>query len=180
MGIIGFSRTCYHVEGALIEDPKLFAAASITDGVDESYMQYLLSGIESDSIAVESEQRKIYGTTPFGAGLGTWIRQAPGFRLDRVQTPLLIGAIEGPTSVLSEWEIYASLRNQKKPVDLMYIPNGQHILQKPLDRLASQQSNVDWFRFWLQGYEDPVPAKRAQYARWQGLRKLQLTNRGGG
>jgi len=30
---------------------------------------------------------------------------------------------------------------------------------------ASQQGNVDWFRFWLKGEEDPDPAKAEQYAR---------------
>ena len=84
-------------------------------------------------------------------------------------TPLQIQAI-GPSSVLAEWEIYASLRQQHKPVDMMYIPGGQHILQKPLDRLASQQGAVDWFRFWLQSYDDGAAAKRAQYDRWRMMR----------
>jgi hypothetical protein len=72
--------------------------------------------------------------------------------------------------VLAEWEIYASLRQQHKPVDMVYIPEGQHVLQKPLDRLASQQIAVDWFRFWLQGFEDTAANKRAQYGRWQNIR----------
>jgi hypothetical protein len=94
----------------------------------------------------------MYGTTPFGKGLAVWAKNAPSFQMDGVHTPFLIGAI-GPTSLFAlEWEIYASLHMQKKPVDMMYIAGGQHVLQKPLDRLASQQSNVDWFRFWLQGY----------------------------
>jgi len=172
VGVIGFSRTCYYVEGALIKDPQLFTAASITDGVDESYMQYMLFGMEQP----QPEQEQMYGTTPFGQGLMAWVKNAPSFQLDRVHTPLLIGTI-GPESILEEWEIYASLRMQKKPVDLLYIPDGQHILQKPLDRLASQQSNVDWFRFWLQGYEDPDSTKAAQYRRWEALRKLQEANR---
>jgi hypothetical protein len=107
--------------------------------------------------------------------LAVWAKNAPGFQLDRVRTPLLIGTLS-PAPILGEWEIYASLRMQKKPVDLMYLPQRdgyQHILQRPLDRLASQQTNVDWFRFWLQRYEDPDPAKVAQYKRWEGLRKLQ-------
>jgi hypothetical protein len=37
-------------------------------------------------------------------------------------------------------------------------------------RLVAQTGNVDWFRFWLQGYEDPDPTKQSQYARWRGLR----------
>jgi hypothetical protein len=76
---------------------------------------------------------------------------------------------------LEEWEIYASLWKQGKPVDLVYFPNGQHILQKPLERLASQQGNVDWFRFWLKGEEEADPIKARQYALWRQLRKQRLT-----
>jgi hypothetical protein len=56
---------------------------------------------------------------------------------------------------------------------MLYLPDGQHILQKPLERLASQQGTVDWFRFWLEGEEDPDPAKAEQYRRWRELRALQ-------
>ena len=42
---------------------------------------------------------------------------------------------------------------------------------KPLERLESQQGNVDWLRFWLQDYENSDPAKRAQYTRWRLLRE---------
>jgi len=164
VGIIGFSRTCWYVETALIDYPHLFTAASITDGVDQSYMQYLLFN--------QREGEQIYGTSPFGHGLEAWAEGAASFHLDQVHTPLLITAIS-PPSVLGEWEIYSSLRMQKKPVDFMYIPEGLHILQKPLDRLASQQGTVDWFRFWLQEYEDPSLAKAVQYRRWEALRKLQ-------
>lgn len=36
--------------------------------------------------------------------------------------------------------------------------------------------NVDWFRFWLQDYEDPDPTKAEQYACWHELRKMQQQN----
>jgi hypothetical protein len=76
-------------------------------------------------------------------------------------------------SVLGEWETYSSLLQQGKPVDLIYLPSGQHILQKPLDRYASEQGNVDWFRFWLKGYERPNPEDPDQYKRWEHLRELR-------
>jgi len=171
VGIIGFSRTCYYVESALIKDPKRFAAASIADGVDESYMNYLLFGVGRS----HDEGEQIYGSPPFGDGLKRWVEHAPGFHLDRIQTPLRIEAIT-PGSVLQEWEIYASMVKQEKAVDLIYLPDGQHILQKPLERLASQQGNVDWFRFWLKGEEDSDPKKAAQYTRWRELRKVQEEN----
>ena len=171
VGIIGFSRTCYHAESALIQYPEQYSAASIADGIDASYLQHLLFGEGSDYIHTGEG---IYGVSPFGDGLKKWVEAAPGFNLNRVQTPLLIQAIL-PPAVLEEWEIYASLRLQHKPVDLMYIPDGQHILQKPLERLASQQTNLDWFRFWLQGYEDPDKSKVEQYQRWEELCDLQVT-----
>jgi dipeptidyl aminopeptidase/acylaminoacyl peptidase len=167
IGVVGFSWTCWYAVDALIDAPDLFAAATIADGFDDSYMQYLLFGVDGGPIRKQME--RIYGTMPFGAGLNTWVKEAPGFHLDQVRAPVRIEAIN-PTSVLQEWELYSSLRMQGKPVDLIYFPHGTHIHQAPLERLESQQGDVDWFRFWLEGYVDPDPSKRAQYLRWERLR----------
>ena len=172
VGIIGFSRTCWYVESALIRDPERFAAATISNGVDWSYIQYRLFGVDDASAG---ETIGSYGAKPIGDGLHRWVELAPGFHLDRVHAPLRLEAEHG-SSILTEWEIYSSLRDQGKPVDLIYFPNAQHILEKPLERMASQQGDVDWFRFWLQGYEDPDPTKAAQYKHWHELRKLQERN----
>jgi hypothetical protein len=115
----------------------------------------------------------IYGAKPFGQGLKTWIESAPGFNLDKVDVPVRVEAASGIGAVMEEWEIYSSLYLQGKPVELIYFPDGAHPLVKPLERLASEQGNVDWFRFWLKGEEDPDPSKTDQYARWHELRKLQ-------
>jgi hypothetical protein len=155
------------VETALIKYPKLFAAATITDGIDQSYIQYHL--LSEDPI-YSSQIEHMYGAKPFGEGLHPWLASASGFHLDKVATPLRIEAI-GPMSVLLEWEIYSSLREQGKPVELAYIPQGYHVLQRPLDRLASGEGAVDWFRFWLQDNEDPNKTKLAQYRRWREMKK---------
>jgi dipeptidyl aminopeptidase/acylaminoacyl peptidase len=170
VGIVGFSRTCWYVEHALIDDPNRFAAASIVDGTDHSYMQEMFFGPTWD----RSEAQNIYAAKPFGDGLEKWLELAPSFHLDKIRSPLMITSI-GPPSILLEWEIYSSLYQQKKPVDLIYIPAGDHILQKPLERLFSQQITVDWFRFWLQGYVDPDPMKHQQYVRWRQMMDLRLT-----
>jgi dipeptidyl aminopeptidase/acylaminoacyl peptidase len=167
VGVVGFSWTCWYVVNALIKAPKLFAAATIADGLDNSYMQYVLFG--PGPANTHEQMDRIRGGSPFGPGLERWIEQAPGFHLDQVHTPVRIEAIN-PTSVLQEWELYASLYMQHKPVDLIYFPEGTHIHQRPLERLESQQGSVDWLRFWLQGYEDPDPNKRSQYQRWQEMK----------
>lgn len=169
VGVIGFSWTCWYVENALIKMPRLFAAATIADGVDHSYMEYHLA---EGSSKIQQQEETIIGSKPIGDGLKRWLEVAPGFHLDKVETPLRIEAIN-PLSLLGEWEIYSSLRMQKKAVDLIYFPKGTHIHQRPLERLESQQGDVDWFRFWLQGYEDPDPTKKEQYKRWEHLKDLR-------
>jgi hypothetical protein len=57
--------------------------------------------------------------------------------------------------------------------------NAPHILVKPHERYISQQSAVDWYDFWLNGHEDPDPAKRDQYTRWRELRKQAQEPRSG-
>ena len=74
------------------------------------------------------------------------------------------------------WEPYAMLRYLHKPVDLIMLNTDEHVLTNPAVRMASQGGTVDWFRFWLQDYEDPTPAKAAQYARWRELKKMQEEN----
>jgi dipeptidyl aminopeptidase/acylaminoacyl peptidase len=138
----------------------------VADGADFSYVQYLFDGDDS------GHDERIHGGKPLGKNLANYMSLSVASNSDKIKAPLRIEAIS-PYSVLDEWELFSSLKMQHKPVDLIYFPDGQHILQKPLERLASQQGNVDWFRFWLQGYEDPDPGKADQYKRWQHLKDLQ-------
>jgi dipeptidyl aminopeptidase/acylaminoacyl peptidase len=164
VGIIGFSRTCWFVEESLLESPDRFAAAVIADGVDQSYFQYMLVAPEWPAL----ESQRYNGGKPIGKGLDSWIKSAPDFRLSELRTPLRLQAIT-PASLLGEWEIYASLRIQHKPVDLLYLPLGQHVLQNPAELMASEQGDVDWFRYWLKGEEDRGSEKKTQYERWDKL-----------
>jgi hypothetical protein len=75
-----------------------------------------------------------------------------------------------------DWEWFEASTLLGKPVDMVMLEDGDHVLEKPWERLVSQQGNVDWFDFWLKGEEDPDPAKAEQYARWHELRKVQEQN----
>ena len=78
--------------------------------------------------------------------------------MDKIETPLRIQTLY-PLSLLSDWPWYTGLSQLGKPVEMIYIPEGAHILEKPWDRMVSQQGNVDWFCFWLKSEEDPDPVK---------------------
>ena len=165
VGIIGFSRTCYYVTHMLVFSKYRIAAAVIADGVDADYFQYFaFPDVDPDSEALN-------GGAPFGDGLSSWIERVAAFHMDRVRTPLRIQAI-GANSLLEEWIWFSGLSGLEKPVDMVYLPGGSHILQKPWERMVSQQGDVDWFCFWLKGEEDPDPTKTEQYKRWRELRAL--------
>jgi hypothetical protein len=168
VGIIGFSRTVFYVLEALTTSHLRFRAASITDGITVGYMDFLdcvglPDGFNDDKVG-------IIGTEPFGDGLAQWLKASPDFHLDKVSTPLRVVATRG-LGVVGMWEPYAILEAMHKPVDLIVLNTREHVLEDPVMRLVAQTGNVDWFRFWLQGYEDPDPAKQSQYARWRRLRE---------
>jgi len=167
VGIIGFSRTGLHVHYALTHSDLHFAAAVVADGSDGGYSQYLQFLNASPYTATDSELTN--GAMPFGPGIESWIQRSPEFSLDKVETPLLIEALNA-SSLSFQWATFVGLRRLSKPVDFLYLPTAQHILQKPWDRLASQQTVIDWFAFWLLGREDPDPQKAGEYAKWRELR----------
>jgi len=142
------------------------------------YFQYVL---DPDG-GIGSEAEKMIAL-PFGDGLQKWLQLSPSFNIDKVTTPLLDVGL-GPHSLLFMWLPYAMMHHLNKPVELVMLNmddglgtlSAEHVLTNPGFRLASQGGSVDWFRFWLQGYEDPNPGKKTQYRRWEALRHLQEQN----
>ena len=169
IGITGFSRTYWYVTYALTHSKHHFAAADIADGVDYSYFQYMV--ISNFYQTWASEFDKTNGSPPFGKGLLKWLKVSPAFLMDKIEAPLRIQTLY-PASLLSDWDWFSGLTALGKPVEMIYLPEGTHILEKPWDRMVSQQGNVDWFCFWLKGEEDPDPAKAEHYKRWHNLRAL--------
>lgn len=169
VGIIGFSRTVFYVEYALTESRYHFAAATIADGFDGGYMNFLLYG-GRDYVAVNGSH------LPFGPSLKSWIKNSPGFNLEKVSTPVRL-EYYGRGEFLGGWQWFAGLSLLHKPVDFIWLPCGPHLLVKPRERLTSEQGNVDWFAFWLEDTEDPDPSKREEYVRWTGLRQLLREHR---
>jgi hypothetical protein len=170
VGITGFSRTYWYVTYTLTHSKRPFAAAAIADGVDYGYFQYMAFSNLSPAFPASFED--VNGAPPFGKGLRAWLKRSPSFLMDKIDTPLRIQTLN-PSSLLSDWGWYTGLFRLSKPVELIYIPEGTHILEKPWDRMISQQGNVDWFCFWLKSEEDPDPTKTEQYKRWRELHRLK-------
>jgi dipeptidyl aminopeptidase/acylaminoacyl peptidase len=178
VGVMGFSRTGWYVEFMLAHSKHLYAAATATDNVQYSFGEYwyLRSGRTTNAYDA------MYGGPPYGETFPSWRDYSISFNLDKVHTPLLLEEMgygikydnihTPPDSLAVSFEIFSGLNRIGKPVELYYYPNESHLPDHPLARLASLQRNVDWYRFWLQGYQRPNPEDPNQYGRWQHMKEL--------
>lgn len=174
VGLIGFSRSSWKVDYMLTHSKlKLAAASSADSGIYNYGSFWLFDGWPGDPIIAG------YGGPPFGGTRENWLRGAPALNADRVRTPVLMeytghSSREEPVAA---YEFYTALQRLGKPVELFFYPKGNHPLDTPFERVASLQRNVDWFRFWMQGYEGKPPAYDPdQYVRWRELREQQRWN----
>jgi dipeptidyl aminopeptidase/acylaminoacyl peptidase len=161
VGLMGFSRTSWTVDFTLTHSEETWAAAVSADSGIYNYGTYL------GDKALRSGMAAMYGGPPYGETFKVWLDYAPAFSARRVRTPLLM-QYNGKISMAAEF--YSALVVQGKPVELVLFPEGKHILELPLQRVGSMQGSVDWFRFWLQGYENPNSQYPGQYSRWRTLR----------
>ncbi|WP_240922496.1 Atxe2 family lasso peptide isopeptidase [Oleiagrimonas sp. C23AA] len=97
-----------------------------------------------------------------------WRQIAPTLNLDKIHAPILMQFPEQEYMFSLGYAIPLMLSHR---ADLYVFPNEPHNKFQPRHKLAVYERNLDWFRFWLQGYEDPAPSKRTQYKRWQAMRE---------
>jgi dipeptidyl aminopeptidase/acylaminoacyl peptidase len=175
VGIIGFSRYGWYTEFILAHSQNHFKAATATDNVQYSLSGYWLGG----EMAIPGYDA-IYDGPPYGDSLKNWLKYSVSFNLDKFRTPLLMEVMGyGDRSQNTETvpnltffdEIFTGLNRLGRPVELYYYPTENHQPDHPKARLATLQRNLDWYRYWLQGYERPDPEDPEQYSRWQRFQK---------
>lgn len=175
VGIIGYSRTGWYTEFALAHARTRYRAASVTDNVEYSLGEYWLS---RRPLSMQAYDR-MYGGSPYGRMLQSWLDYSVSFNLAKIHTPLLMeqmgygvhySDVETlPIGLTTPFEVFGGLSFLHRPVELYYYPNETHTMDHPKARLENLQRNLDWFRFWLQGYERPSPEDAGQYERWHKL-----------
>jgi Tol biopolymer transport system component len=179
IGIVGFSRTGWYTEFILAHSQTHYAAATVADNVQYSLGEYWLL---HDQGTIKSYDLT-YGGPPYGATFENWLKYSVSFNLDKIHTPLLMEEMGNgaqysdinapPIGLAASFEVFTGLNRLNRPVELYYYPNESHTPDHPQARLATLQRNLDWYRFWLQGYERPNPEDPGQYKRWEHLRELQ-------
>ena len=103
-----------------------------------------------------------------------WRVFSPALNVGRISTPVLM---QFPAQeVRHAAEFHARLSNTATPVEMYAFPEEAHVKIQPRHRYAVYRRNLEWFRYWLQHYVDPDPARAEQYRRWEALRRRQETS----
>ena len=177
VGILGWSATGERVLNLVTFSGAPIRAATLLDGDANTLFSLAVTYGASDSTVARKE--KANEGSPFGESLKRWVHNDPALHTDCVKAALRIETY-GPW-VLNNWDIYALLRRQYKPAEMIVIPGGAHALSRPSERMISLQGNVDWYRFWLEDEErhevvlpgETEAALTAQYVRWRQMAVLK-------
>ena len=178
VGIIGFSLTGWYVQFALAHSSVHFAAATTTDNIMYSMGTYWY--VHQNEMMDQYD--RLYGGPPYGKTFRNWEAYSVSFNLDKFRTPLLMEEMgyghpydtyAPPANLATSFEVFAGLSRLGKPVELYYYPDEMHLPEHPRARLASLERNIDWYRFWLQGFERRDPEDPEQYIRWRRMRAAE-------
>ncbi|MGJ4728087.1 Atxe2 family lasso peptide isopeptidase [Luteimonas sp. SDU101] len=144
---------------------ELLAAASLASPTT-SQMYYLLGsniGEEFLSLLRSNWQLGAPHETP-----ENWQRISPASNLASIGAPVLMQLAEQEYMYGLDYAI-PLMRDHR--ADVIVFPHAPHNKFQPRHKLAAYERNLDWFRFWLQGFEDADDLKSEQYAHWTRMRE---------
>src|SRR5690348_1070285 len=163
---VGMGGLSFGTEATLWTAMKsdLLAAASVTSiGMSRNY--YLFGSMRGDVYLKPLKEFWQLGSPEETAE--RWRLLSPAANLDKIKAPILMQMPEQEYVMALDYAI-PLIRDQR--ADLYVFPNEPHQKFQPRHKLAAYERNIDWFRFWLQGYEDPDPAKREEFKRWRAMK----------
>lgn len=143
---------------------RLIAAASLASPTT-SPLYYQLGSNIGDAFASLLRSNWQLGTpseTP-----AQWQQISPTLNLDRIAAPVLL---QLPEQEYMHGLDYIVPMARDGMAEAYLYPDEPHNKFQPRHKLSVYARNLDWFRFWLLGEEDPAPAKAGQYARWRAMR----------
>lgn len=177
VGIIGWSMSGEKVLNLITFSDLPVRAATMSDGDSNTLLSYAITYSSTD--ATWGHKEAVNGGIPARPNLAGWVKTDPSLNTDCIRSALRIESYGVPLH--NHWDVYALLRRQYKPADMILIPEGSHGLATPSERMISLQGNVDWFNFWLKGEkrrgellatETPASLK-AQYEAWDQMARLK-------
>ena len=163
---VGMGGLSYGSEVTLwtLAHSDVVTAASVS-GISVTPTYYLFNSLRA---AFRSNLRKLWRLGAPNETPKRWREISPAYQLDRIKAPILFQLPEQEYRMTLDYALPLVRRHQ---ADIYVFPDETHIKFQPKHKLAVYERNVDWFRFWLQGYEDQDPDKVGQYRIWRKMKK---------
>lgn len=164
VGMGGLSFGSDVVLWAAMKSDLLTAASVTSPSISPNYYQlHSLQGA-----AFRAGLKEYWGLGAPDETPSRWKAISPAFNTAAIHAPVLFQMPE--QEYVEALDTFLPLAASSTPADMYVFPNEPHIKVQPRHKLAAYERNLDWFRFWLQDYVDPDPAKAAQYDHWRALR----------
>lgn len=172
---VGMGGLSYGSEVTLwtLTHSDVVTAASVS-GVSATPTLYLFNSLRK---AFRSQLRQEWQLGSLEETPKRWREVSPAYQLDGIKAPILFQLPEQEYRMTLDYSLPLVRRHQ---ADIYVFPYETHNKFQPRHKLAVYERNVDWFRFWLQGYEDPTPDKAAQYRTWREMKKAEKRHFGAG
>lgn len=149
----------------------LLAAVSVTSpAVSPTY--YLFNSLKRETFT--DGLKKIWDLGSPAQTPARWRILSPVYDLDKFRAPLLLQMPEQEYLYPLDYVVPLLLDHR---ADMYVFPNEPHQKFQPKHKLAAYERNLDWFRFWLQGYESPSLDKRQQYKHWHAMKAVNAKER---
>lgn len=97
-----------------------------------------------------------------------WRLASAVHNVEAINTPILMQLPDAEAAWTAE--LHTKLKRAGKPAEMVVYPDELHNKYQLRHKRAVYERNLDWFRFWLTGEEDPAPGKSKQYNRWRHYR----------
>ena len=166
VGMWGFSFGS-EVESQVLIHTDLLAAAAVASNLIDPPLYWYQSLPGRDYAS--NLMRKIWHLGPPDQDAAAWRKVAPAMNVDKIHAPLLLQMPENEAR--ASIELWSKLSASTIPAEFWMFADERHVKIFPRHQAVAMARNMDWFRYWLLGAEDPDPTKRDQYARWDALRQ---------
>ncbi len=163
LGIAGQSHGAWLAPFAMTTENR-FIAGSFAEGTLNKIINYNLMPGWLNRLAHDLH----YGASLYDNPAG-YIELSPDLHFKGLDTAVLFEAGAKSLAISMMGAVKAALY-AGMPAEFVIYPKTGHGLRIPRLQKESAERNLDWFRFWLQQYEDPDIEKTAQYARWRKMR----------
>lgn len=167
VGIAGFSHSSGVALWAL-RHSKDFKAATI--GTGQISPHYFWTNAVPDR-GFEAMLKDYWNIGDPDSDTARWRVASAVYNVPSIDTPILMQLpdAEAPWTA----ELHTKLKRAGKAAEMIVYPDELHNKYQPRHKRAVYERNLDWFRFWLTGEEDPAPGKSEQYDRWRHYRAGQ-------